>query len=226
MNFVIVIPARGGSKRLPGKNLLKFGETSLLGFTIKFAKNCFPNMPIFVSTDDDKIGKEAKFHGSEVIKRPANLATDFSSTADVLIHCLQYFELVRLDIDAIILLQPTNPFRFILDLKEGVKQFIQSGKGSLATISLSKKKLCQISKDNDLTWLNNPGTRSQDLDKFHFENGNFYITKKDIIKEGKVISADCLPFIQTQDICTIDIDTKEDYVSAIALIPHYCSLNM
>jgi CMP-N-acetylneuraminic acid synthetase len=221
MNFVVVITARGGSKRLPGKNLLKFGDNSLLGHSILFVKKNFSNLRVFVSTDHDKIISEALAYGAEVIKRPAELATDFSSSAEVLLHCLSYFDFMKVECDAIILLQPTNPFRFIMDIKAAMEQFIHSKRGSLVTVSLNKKKICKVSNDNTINWLYEPGSRSQDLKEHYFENGNFYITSRKIVSEGKIISSDSMPFIQNSPLCIIDIDTIEDYNCAISLIPTY-----
>jgi N-acylneuraminate cytidylyltransferase len=221
MNLVVVITARGGSKRLPGKNLLQFGSSSLLGNTILFAQEFLSNYKIFVSTDNRKIAEEAIHLGSGVIERPDDLASDTATSVDVLKHSIWYLQRNEVACDAIILLQPTSPFRFGQEILEAIKLFQGSGRGSLFSVSVNKKKIFEISNGYCTNWLYEIGKRSQDLTSHYFENGNIYLSTKKSISDGFIITEDAIPFIQYSALSAVDIDTMEDYISATALINEF-----
>jgi N-acylneuraminate cytidylyltransferase len=177
MNYKVVIPARANSKRLPGKNMRILGTKPLIQYSIDFALDNFPNKDIWVNSNDREILEFANTKGIMTLLRPDELAADFSSSADVLKHHVNYFKKNKIACDAIILLQPTNPFREDSLLEEALNSFKKSGRNSLATFSVSEKKLGKI--ENFFFKPTNyiPGQRSQDLEKAYFENGLLYITK-------------------------------------------------
>lgn len=218
MKYQIIIPARANSKRLPGKNMRILGDKPLIQYSIDFALKHFSGQNIWVNSDDISIIKFAKQKGINTLLRPSELATDFTSTVDVLKHHINYFKEKNIACDAIILLQPTNPFREDELLKKTLSKFQKSKRNSLATFSVSKKKIGKI-KNNFFKPTNYlPGQRSQDLEKSYFENGLFYITKCDSILEGKVITEDVYPIICNKLEATIDIDYLEDFVFAETLL--------
>ena len=214
MIFKIIIPARANSKRLPGKNMKILGGKPLIQYSIDFALSSFPNKDIWVNSDDLEILEFAKTKGIKTLLRPDELAADFSSTADVLKHHVNYFKKKKIACDAIILLQPTNPFREDSLFKEALTCFEKSERNSLATFSVSEKKLGKIENVffKPLNYV--PGQRSQDLEKLYFENGLLYITKIDSILDGKVITDDVYPLICNTLESTVDIDHLNDFIFA------------
>ena len=117
MNIIGLIPARGGSKGIPKKNLLKIKNTPLIGLTIQMAKKTKLINRIIVSTDDHEILKTAQKYGAETpFIRPKDLSTDNAKMIDVLKHAYLFMNEAGEKIDAILLLQPTSPFRKITHL--------------------------------------------------------------------------------------------------------------
>ena len=123
MIFKIIIPARANSKRLPGKNMKILGGKPLIQHSIDFALKNFSNKDIWVNSDDREILEFANKKGIMTLLRPDELATDFSTTVDVLKHHVNYFKKNKIACDAIILLQPTNPFREDSLFKEALNCF-------------------------------------------------------------------------------------------------------
>ena len=139
MIYKIIIPARANSKRLPGKNMKLLGKKPLIEYSIDFAINHFPKDSVWVNSDSKEIIEFSKLKEVNTMVRPDNLATDFSTTVDVLKYQVNYFKSQNIICDAIILLQPTNPFREDNLLKKAIKKFQESGRNSLATFTASKK---------------------------------------------------------------------------------------
>ena len=218
MKYQVIIPARANSKRLRGKNMKILGNKPLIQYSIDFALNHFSEETVWVNSDDLQIIEFAKQKGIKTLLRPDELATDYSSTVDVLKHHVNYFKEQNIACDAIILLQPTNPFREDSLLKEAISSFQKAERNSLATFSVSEKKLGII--ENDFFKPTNyvPGQRSQDLEKSYFENGLLYITKCDSILEGKVITEDVYPIICNTLEAKVDIDYLEDFLFAESLL--------
>lgn len=217
MKFQIVIPARKKSKRLRGKNLKLLGGKPLIQYSIELVKNNFKNL-VWVNSDDEKILKLSNSLGVEYLKRPEELASDTTPTVDVLKFQLDYFKKNSIPCDAIILLQPTSPFRSLNLLNDCIKCFKESKNSSLATFSHLNKKIGKINNNifNPINYL--PGQRSQDLDNFYFENGSIYITSINNIKNSQIITDDVYPYITNNIKYAIDIDTMEDFRMAEHLI--------
>lgn len=121
MNILVVIPARGGSKGIPGKNIKPLNGKPLIYYTIDAARCITDDAHICVSTDDDRIIDVVEHYGLKVpFKRPDYLATDTASTYDVLLHALHYYEEKGEHLDVIVLLQATSPFRTGEHVKEAL----------------------------------------------------------------------------------------------------------
>lgn len=119
--YLVIIPARGGSKGIPGKNIKPLNGKPLICYTIDAARSIVDDSHICVSTDDDSIIAVVEQYGLKVpFKRPECLATDTASTYDVLLHALHFYEERGECFDAIILLQPTSPFRTGEHVKEAL----------------------------------------------------------------------------------------------------------
>jgi len=218
LEYQIIIPARANSKRLPGKNMKLLGSKPLIEYSIDTALLIFPKERVWVNTDDDQIIKYAKLKGLNTMLRPDNLALDSTTTVDVLKHQIDYFKNRNIKCNAIILLQPTNPFREDDLLEHAILKFQESGRCSLATFSKNEKKLGKIEGDFFRPTNYTPGQRSQDLENSYFENGLLYITKVESILNNKIITDDVFPIICDNIEATVDIDYLEDFIFAEALL--------
>jgi len=209
MKTIAIIPARGGSKRLPEKNIKLLDGIPLLSFSILYAKaNSNIIDEIYVSTDDDTIKGIALQYGVKVISRPENLSTDFEPTVSALKHVL---ENIDFEVDNVILLQATNPFRPENLLEKAFEIFKKEKCSSLFTVSRNHKKFGKIIDKNFVPYNYDFGQRSQDIEPLYFENGLLYITKASLIIENVIISEDAFPFEIDHIFANIDIDTQEDF---------------
>ncbi|SHG92880.1 acylneuraminate cytidylyltransferase family protein [Flavobacterium defluvii] len=208
MKTIAVIPARGGSKRLPKKNVMLLGEIPLLVHSILFAKqNSSIIDEIYVSTDDEEIKKTALKFGAKVIDRPESLSGDLEPTVSALKHVL---ESIEFDVENVVLLQATNPLRPDNLLKEAFQVYEKGNYNSLFTVSRNYQKLGKINVDKFVPYNYEIGQRSQDLEPLYYENGLLYITKSKLILENIIISNDALPFEVNHIFANVDIDTQED----------------
>ncbi len=216
---IAIIPARGGSKRLPNKNTLMFSSMPLISHSINFAKkNQNIISDIYVSTNDENIKSLALDLGVKVIDRPEYISGDFSTTVSALKHVI---ETINETIDNIILLQPTNPLRQNQLLKEAYTKYIDGNFDSLMTVSPSKHKLGKIEKDNFIPFNYKMGQRSQDMEPLYFENGLLYITKSELILNDKILGKNNYPFITNHPYSNVDIDTEYDFKYAEFILKNY-----
>ena len=212
---IAIIPARGGSKRIPEKNIQLFGGMPLLAHSIQYAlANNEIIDDIYVSTDDDVIKKIALENGAKVIDRPKALSGDFEPTITALKHALETIEDA---VENIILLQPTNPLRPQNLLKEVFQVYQKGNYDSLFTVSRNHQKLGKIIENKFQPFNYSIGQRSQDLEPLFFENGLLYITKTSLIltldsarDDSKIISENAFPFEVNHVFANVDIDTPED----------------
>ena len=209
MKTIAIIPARGGSKRLPNKNILMLGNYPLLVYSILFAQaNNEIIDEVYVSTDDAEIKEIVLRYGAKVIDRPLAISGDFEPTITTVKHVLQS---VNHDIENVVLLQPTNPLRPKKILKECFEKFQETQADSLFTVSQNYNKLGKIKNDKFVPFNYEIGQRSQDLEPLYFENGLLYITKASAILDDKIITENAFPYIVNHIFAHVDIDTQEDF---------------
>jgi len=208
MKTIAIIPARGGSKRLPNKNILFLGGIPLIGHSILYAqKNSTIIDEIYVSTDDVVIKKIALEYGVKVIDRPDNLSGDLEPTISALKHVL---ESIEGEVENVILLQATNPLRPLNLLNEAFEVYQKGNYDSLFTVSRNHQKLGKIISDSFIPFNYEIGQRSQDLEPLFFENGLLYIAKASLIVKEIIISETAYPFEVNSIFANVDIDTQED----------------
>jgi CMP-N,N'-diacetyllegionaminic acid synthase len=189
-----IIPARGGSKSLPGKNIMNIAGEPLIYWTIKAAK-CSKLLSHFViSTDDPEIKKTSESAGGNVpFLRPKELAGDQTSSVDVVLHCIEYFEEQNTHFDNVILLEPTSPMRKVDDIDNALRLFYNNygnidGIVSVGKIHLENPAVVKYIKGNLIFPISVNGSvnkisRRQDYPEFYFPYGVLYIIKTDILKE-------------------------------------------
>ena len=221
MKYIVVIPARGGSKRFPGKNIVQLKGKPLIAYSIEYAKECGLIEHVYVSTDSEEIGAVSEQYGAEVMTRSVELAGDFIPTADVLKDVAQKLLEKGVDFDAFVLLQPTNPLRPKGLLTEAM-QIMETGKhDSLCTVTRCDKKLGKIVDNQFVPWNYRFGQRSQDLEPLYYENGLLYIIRKDLLLQGRIFGDTMYPLVVDHPFGEVDIDTKEDMAYAEYMLKLY-----
>ena len=164
MKTIAIIPARGGSKRLPGKNIKLLGGIPLLAHSILYAKRHDFINEVYVSTDDEAIKQVALQYDALVIDRPQQISGDLEPTVSALKHVLENIEGV---VENVILLQATNPLRPQNLLKEAFTIFQEKQVDSLFTVSRSHHKLGKIANNIFIPFNYEVGQRSQDLEHLY-----------------------------------------------------------
>ena len=209
MKNIAIIPARGGSKRIPEKNIKLFAGLPLLAHSILYAQQNETLIDeIYVSTDIVEIKKIAIQYGAKVIDRPEHLSGDLEPTITALKHVLESIDCS--DVESVVLLQPTNPLRPQDLLKQAFEIYNNSNCDSLFTVSRNYQKFGKIIGHKYHPFNYNIGQRSQDLEPLYFENGLLYITKADLILKDIIISENAYPLEVDHVFAKVDIDTFED----------------
>lgn len=213
---IAIIPARGGSKRLPNKNIKQLGEHPLIAHSIMFAqKNNTIIDDIYVSTNDAKIKKIALKFGAKVIDRPEAISGDFEPTVSALKNVL---ENITDKVSNVILLQPTNPLRPSNLIVDAFQDYQTGNYDSLFTVSQNFHKFGKIINNKFIPFNYTIGQRSQDIEPLFYENGLLYICKAKLILENKIISESAYAKIVNHIFTNVDIDTQEDFDYAEYLI--------
>lgn len=209
MKNIVIIPARGGSKRLKNKNIRPLLGIPLIGHSILEALKHHDIDDIFVSSDCEKIKTESLKFGAKTIHRPGELSGDTATTLSAIQHAVDFLNLPNKD--NIIILQPTNPIRPKNLIRECLSLFTEKKLNSLFSVSENLHKLGEIQKNHFIPLNYEFGQRSQDMKKFYYENGLIYITKVSLIKKGIIFNHESYPFCVEKTFPIIDIDYLEDF---------------
>lgn len=225
--IISIIPARGGSKRLPGKNLKPLAGRSLLAWSIHQSLATPGISRHLVSTDDPAIAEEAEAQGAEVIRRPEQLATDTASTLSVCQHALQSVEQDGRPVDFVVLLQPTSPFRRNGDVEAAIQRMLTENADALVAVSKSKfgpewtlreeGGALQFAFPNGFESI-----RTQDQAAFFHPNGYLYIYSRQCLLGAMNYAwgAKTLSF-EVPEPFDLDIDSPNDYLIAKAIANGY-----
>lgn len=221
MKYITLIPARGGSKRFPGKNIHMLNGMPLIEYSIQYSFQCNLINATYVSTDDKDIKAVASISGATVLDRSEELATDHASTAAVMQDAVRTLIDNGVEFDYVVLLQATNPLRPKDLLKDAIKIIEEKHCSSLMAVNRCDKKLGKIIDNQFKPWNYYFGQRSQDMEPLYYENGLLYITSKEMLLEGKVMDESSYPLVVDHIYGEIDIDTYEDMKYAEYIINNY-----
>ena len=224
MNILIIIPARSGSKGLPGKNIKLLNGKPLINYTVELARELFDDNQICVSTDSLEIKKIVEKTGLGVpFLRPKNLATDFAKTEEVLRHAIDWYEKNRFSPNVVILLQPTSPFRKSKHIKEALSLFSEDIDMVVSVKESTSNPyyvffeenidgyLCKFKKGNF--------NRRQDCPKVWEINGSIYVINVKKLKEYKINSFKKIKkTIMSNPFYSIDIDNNFEWLLAETII--------
>ena len=219
--YITIIPARGGSKRFPGKNIHELNGLPLICHSIDYSLMNPQIEGTYVSTDDESIKRVSQSAGAYIINRPVDLAGDYATTASAMKHAVQFLIDKGVEFDYVVLLQATNPLRPKGLLDEAIHIIERSENDSLFTVSRSNKKLGKIIDNRFVPWNYSFGMRSQDMEPLYYENGLLYITSKELLLQGIIAGPGAHPFIVDHPFGEVDIDTQEDFEYAEYLLNHY-----
>ncbi|WP_461634102.1 acylneuraminate cytidylyltransferase family protein [Labilibaculum euxinus] len=226
MKILAIIPARGGSKRLPRKNILPLAGKPLIAWSIEAAQKSAYVTDVLVSTDDIEIASIAKDYGAWVpFLRPQNLSTDTSSSYDVVEHTINFCEKLNKSYDLVLLLQPTSPLRCAEDIDAAVN--LLNSKSADAVISVCEAEHSPIWSNTLPDNLNMDlfenekyrDIRSQDLPTYYRLNGAIYLLKTERLLTEKSFSLNrnTFAYVMKQE-RSIDIDTKLDFCIAETIL--------
>lgn len=231
MNILYVIPARGGSKGIPYKNVKELGGKPLIYYSINVARKLTTDDHICLSSDDDMIIKVAMDDGLNVpFKRPDSLATDHVGSYEVLLHAIQYYEGLGRNYDLIVLLQPTSPFRQKKHIEESIAlwdstiEMVVSVKEAVSnpyynSFEEDSNGYLRISKGDGLL------ERRQDAPKAWEYNGSIYVIGVKALKTHHMSEFTKVRKYQMDDTYSVDIDTMFDWkVAELMLREHLIEL--
>ena len=214
IKVLALIPARGGSKGLPRKNILPVGDRPLIAWTIEAARQASCISCVVLSSDDREIIAEALNRGCEVpFKRPAELASDTASSMDVVLHALNQMP----GYEYVVPLQPTSPLRTAGDIDAAFNLMLEKQAPacvSVCSVEESPYWMYQFEGQSYLrSVLEAPQgvTRRQDLPDVYSLNGAIYIARVDwLLRQRSFVSADTVGYVMPKE-RSMDIDTPEDY---------------
>jgi N-acylneuraminate cytidylyltransferase len=224
MKYLVVIPARGGSKGIPHKNIKPLGGKPLIYYSIDVARQFTTDENICVTTDDAEIISVVEQHGLKVpFVRPAELATDTCGSSEVIQHAYQFYADKGIQYDAIVLLQPTSPFRKVEFIKEAVALYDES----IDMVTSVRPAACnpyydgfEENSDGLLQISKGDGTiaRRQEAPKVWQQNGSIYvINPKSLVEKGMggftKIKKYAIP-----ETYSVDLDTMLDWKMAELII--------
>lgn len=227
MKILGIIPARGGSKGIPRKNIKELNGKPLVQYTSEVALASDKISTLIVSSDDDEIIKVSKLLGIDVpFKRPKDLALDETPTLPVIINALRYFKSTGEEFDAVCLLQPTSPFRTVEFLNKAIKNFIDQDADSLVSVQEVPHEYNPhwVFKPNDseelklVTGENEIISRRQNLPKTYHRDGSIYITKTSVLLNQNSLYGNKIAYIESPKDWYVNIDTMEDWRKAEELI--------
>ena len=226
MRILSIIPARGGSKGVPKKNIKLLGKMTLIEYTLNSAKKSKLLTQIVVSTDEEEIAIVAEIAGYKPpFIRPSELAKDKSTSLEVMQHAIWFFESRNVFFDAVCLLQPTTPYRESGFIDKAIEKFISSNADSLISV-------LPIPHEYNPHWAfeqNGNGLlkiatgevtiipRRQELPKAFHRDGAIYITKTNVLKSGSLYGKS-IAYIESNPQFYVNIDTLKDWETAEKLL--------
>jgi CMP-N,N'-diacetyllegionaminic acid synthase len=220
MRILYLITARKGSKGLPGKNTKLLGDKPLIEYSIDFALNNLKiDDELCISTNDEAVIEIAISKGMSIpFIRPEELATDKASSYDVIIHAINHYEKLNQNFDAVLLLQPTSPFRIQYDLTQLIKKF-SVDTDMVVSVKIAKENpYFTLFEENSEGFLNKSKIgnfeRRQDCPEVYAFNGSMYLINTASIKKSRITELKNIKKIIMPEERSVDIDTLADWTLA------------
>lgn len=216
--ILALIPARGGSKGIPGKNTRELAGKPLIAYTIEAARSCACLDDVLVSTDSEEIAGVAEKFGAWVpFLRPEELAGDRSKTIDAVIYTLERLAKEGKEYDYVVLLQPTSPLRTSEDVEGAVRLALETGKDVVAVSEVADSPILVRTCDNagNLTPLLPGGStiRRQDMPDYYRVNGSIYVNRVRSLTGDSSLNDNPVGYIMPRE-RSVDIDESVDFAVA------------
>lgn len=220
MRVLAIIPARGGSKGVPRKNIKLLNGKPLLKYTFEAAKNSKLLTDIILSSEDSEIIEIAGKMGLKApFIRPHELATDAAASIDVVLHAIDYMENQGFFYDAVCLLQPSTPFRENGFIDKAIEKFILQKSDSMLSVlavphEFNPHWVFEQDKDGNLkiaTGEKEIIKRRQELPNAFYRDGSVYITKIDVLKKQKSFYGNTIGYIESNNNYSCNIDSMNDW---------------
>jgi CMP-N,N'-diacetyllegionaminic acid synthase len=227
MRILGLIPARGGSKGIPGKNIKLLDGKPLLRYTTEAALGVKGLTDVILSTDDLQIAEAGRKAGVLVpFMRPSELAEDSSSTISVIVHALEALKLLGKDYDAVCVLQVTTPFRQPGFIDQAIHQFEDQQTDSLISVlkvphEFNPHWTFERTPENTLriaTGEKKIITRRQELPDAYYRDGSLYLTRCDVILSQNSIYGQSIGYIEGNAAYHVNLDTMEDWEKAESIL--------
>ena len=226
-----VIPARGGSKRVPNKNIREVGEKPLIAHTIEQTDESEMLNRTVVSTEDDEIREVAESHGGDVpFERPEELGTDTATSDDVIMHALNWFDDRNVTFDVVAMIQTTTPFRTSGDIDGALRELVKSDADSVISISEFEVPPVWAVTENGEGYLRSyfeegylwtdEIPRSQDTPTLYYPNGAVFAARVDKFREQESFYTESTLGYEMPRSRSLDIDEPYDLEMAQALMEH------
>lgn len=221
MTIVAIIPARGGSKGIPGKNIRSLLGKPLLAYTIEHARNTPSIDHVVVSTDSEQIAVVAEEYGAEVIMRPSEISGDEATSESALLHVLDYLKQTDgYEPDLVVFLQCTSPIRKRDDISRALERFYAEEADSLLSVVPTHAWLWRIENGHphsyNFDYRNRP--RRQERPAEYNENGSIYIFKPWVLRRFNNRLGGKIALYEMDPVTNIDIDTPQDLILAECLL--------
>ncbi len=215
MSVVAIIPARGGSKGVKGKNIRPFAGKPLVVHSIEQALNVPRIDRVVVTTDNDQIAEIAKAAGAEIIKRPVEISGDTATSESAIAHAIDHMAVTGTDPQTIVFLQATSPIRPVNAIAEALNTFAQGQYDSLLSISPTHRFFWKIRGDEavaEYDYVNRP--RRQDITPEncrYVENGSLYIFSADHFRNTSNRLGGRIGYVIFDQEYSYEIDTETDF---------------
>ena len=218
-SFLAIIPARGGSKSVPKKNIKLLGSKPLISYTFAEAIKVKELDYILVSTDDDEIAAVAKKEKVRVIKRPKEISSDHASTESALIHAINFLEMEEKYFDYVVVLEPTSPFRKSSTIEKCIKLISELNADSLLTLKKSFSNIGDLKFNYYKPLRENQPRRRQEREPFYLESSTVYVAKIDFLKQTKsLVSNKWAACVLDSEEEGIDINSQLDFYLAESVL--------
>lgn len=219
MNGLFLIMARGGSKRIPKKNIKILGGRPLIHYTLDCASAITSSEKIYISTDSDEIIEVVEKYGISVpFKRPKELALDNTNSEDTMLHAIEHYEKLNVSLDYVVLLQPTSPFRKADHVKEALNIYMKNTDVDMVvSVTKSKKNPYKnLFEQNEKGYLHKSKTNNNETipDVYQY-NGAIYVINVNSLKKYKChLHFEKIVKYEMGELHSIDIDEKIDWILA------------
>jgi len=218
MKNIAIIPARGGSKRIPRKNIKSFMGKPIIAYSIEAALQSGLFEEVMVSTDDDEIAGIARECGAKVpLMRSAETSNDYAGTADVILEVLEMYEMLGRKFDTVCCIYPTAPFVTLDRLTEAYSKLTEGIDSVFTCVAYSypvQRSLHIVDERISLVYPEYAASRSQDLEPFYHDAGQFYVTRTTAFNQEKTFWGQNTVGLILSELEVQDLDTLTDWTLA------------